>query len=72
MRHEIGTNVGIVWQAVAAESGKIAFEELLKATRLTKSQVLLALGWLARENKVSLNGDNGTIEAVVLYQERYF
>ena len=72
MRHEIGTNAGIVWQAVAAESGKIAIEELLKATRLTKSQVLLALGWLARENKVSLNGDNGTIEAVVLYQERYF
>ena len=72
MRHEIGTNAGIVWQAVAAESGKIAFEELLKATRLTKSQALLALGWLARENKVSLKGDNGTIEAVVLYQERYF
>ena len=72
MRHEIGTNAGIIWQTIAAKNGRITFKELLEPTGLTESQALLSLGWLEREDKVSLHGENGTIEAVTLYQERYF
>lgn len=72
MRHEIGTNAGIIWQTIAAKNGRITFKELLETTGLTESQALLSLGWLEREDKVSLHGENGTIEAVTLYQERYF
>lgn len=72
MRHEIGKNDGIVWQTIAARNGRITFEELLKVTDLTESQLLLSLGWLEREDKVSLHGDNGNIEAVTLYQEMYY
>ena len=72
MRHEIGKNAGIVWQKIAARNGRITFEELLKVTDLTESQLLLSLGWLEREDKVSLHGDNGNIEAVTLYQEMYY
>lgn len=72
MKHEIGTNAGIVWQAVSAKKGSIIFNELLRTTKLTESQALLALGWLEREDKVSLHGYNGIIEVVTLYQEKYF
>lgn len=72
MRHEIGKNAGIIWQTIAARNGRITFEELLKVTDLTESQLLLSLGWLEREDKVSLHGDNGNIEAVTLYQEKYY
>ena len=72
MRHEIGKNAGIIWQTIAARNGRITFEELLKVTDLTESQLLLSLGWLEREDKVSLHGDNGSIEAVTLYQEMYY
>lgn len=72
MRHEIGTNAGIVWQTISANNGRISFEDLQKATQLSKSQTLLALGWLEREDKVSLHGDKGFIEAITLYQENYF
>lgn len=72
MKHEIGTNAGIIWQTITARNGRVSFEELLNATGLTKSQALLSLGWLEREDKVSLHGKNGIIEAVTLYQEKYF
>lgn len=72
MKHEIGTNAGIIWQTITARNGRVSFEELLNATGLTKSQALLSLGWLEREDKVSLPGENGIIEAVTLYQEKYF
>lgn len=72
MRHEIGTNAGIVWQTISANNGRISFDELLKATQLSKTQILLSLGWLEREDKVSLHGDNGIIEAITLYKENYF
>ncbi len=72
MRHEIGTNAGIIWHAVIANEGRTTFRELIKTTGLTESQALLSLGWLEREGKVSLHGDKGIIEAVLLYQEKYF
>ena len=72
MRYEIGKNAGIIWQTITARNGRVSFEELLNATGLTKSQALLSLGWLEREDKVSLHGESGTIEVVTLYQEKYF
>ncbi len=72
MRHEIGTNAGIIWHAVIANEGRTTFREQIKTTGLTESQALLSLGWLEREGKVSLHGDKGIIEAVLLYQEKYF
>ena len=72
MRYEIGKNAGIIWQTIAAKNGRISFDELLSITGLTKSQALLLLGWLEREDQVSIHGENGIIEAVTLYQEKYF
>lgn len=72
MRYEIGKNAGFIWQTIAAKNGRISFDELLSITGLTKSQALLSLGWLEREDQVSIHSESGTIETVTLYQEKYF
>ena len=48
MRYEIATNAGIVWQTIDTNNGQVTYKELLKATGLTETQTLLALGWLVR------------------------
>lgn len=72
MRYEIATNAGIVWQTIDTNNGQVTYKELLKATGLTETQALLALGWLVREDKVTLQKDGEAIDAVTLYQERYY
>ena len=72
MRYEIATNAGIVWQTIDTNNGQVTYKELLKATGLTETQTLLALGWLVREDKVTLQRDGEAIDAVTLYQERYY
>lgn len=48
----IGNNAGLVWSAL--EKGEMSLKALKKATKLNDKTVWAALGWLARESKVSL------------------
>lgn len=52
-KNRIGKNAGIVWHALNAE-GKLSTYELCRKTGLTFEEVVLAIGWLARENKIIL------------------
>jgi hypothetical protein len=47
----IGKNAGIVWQ-VLNNTYEMSFEKLLDQSGLSRDEVLLAIGWLARENKI--------------------
>ena len=47
----IGSNAGLIWAAL--ENGEMEIKSLKKATKLTEKDLNLALGWLAREGKVS-------------------
>ena len=47
----IGSNAGLIWAAL--ENGEMEVKSLKKATKLTEKDLSLALGWLAREGKVS-------------------
>lgn len=50
----IGTNAGLVWNALNVKNGQTS-KELKKATKLKTDKVLYAaLGWLAREGKLSI------------------
>ncbi len=49
----IGTNAGLIWNALN-ESKSMNLKDLKKATKLKEKEAFLALGWLAREGKVSL------------------
>ena len=49
----IGTNAGLIWNALN-ENKTLSVKEIKKATKLKEKEAFLALGWLAREGKVSL------------------
>ncbi len=50
MKDKIGTNPGLVWNALLV--GNLDIKALKKATKLSEKDVYAALGWLAREDKV--------------------
>ena len=52
-KEEIGTNAGLVWQAL--QNGEQNVKAVKKSTKLTEKDLNLALGWLAREGKVNFN-----------------
>jgi len=54
MDHEIGEAAGRIWQVLDSNNGKIAVSKLKTATKLQPNMMYLALGWLAREDKVSI------------------
>lgn len=49
----IGTNAGIIWNALNEKNGQ-TIKELRKSTKLKEKPVYAALGWLAREAKIEL------------------
>ena len=59
----IGTWAGQVWNALN-ESGKLTVKGLKKATKLKEKELYAALGWLAREGKVSMYEVDADIEVV--------
>ena len=50
MKDKIGTNAGLVWNALLV--GNLDIKALKKATNLNDKDVYAALGWLAREDKI--------------------
>lgn len=57
---KIGENAGKVWKALN-EKGPLNLSALKKATKLDDRQLYLALGWLAREDKVDFKQDRNQI-----------
>lgn len=53
MIERIGTNAGKVW-TVLDEAGRLNVKEVKKTTKLTDKDLYAAIGWLAREGKISL------------------
>ena len=47
----IGTNAGAVWTALH-EKGEMDLTKLKKETKLSETEIVAAIGWLAREGKV--------------------
>ena len=55
-----GENAGLIWNAL--QGGALTLKALKKATKLKNDELYLALGWLAREGKVSFTeGEDLTI-----------
>ena len=51
---QIGESAGAVWRVLDA-NGPLSMAQLVKKVELPKDQVLLALGWLAREEKLEFD-----------------
>ena len=61
----VGANAGKVWHALNG----ISIPELARKVNLSVESTALAVGWLARENKVVIERKNGLIE---IYNEGHF
>ena len=61
MEAQIGEAAGKVWQALHT-GGPMGKEQIRKATRLSSDLLNHAIGWLARESKLTFEkGKNGVI-----------
>ena len=69
-KYEIGNTAGLVWQ-VLNRKGKLSFEQLQEETLLDAESVATAIGWLAREDKIDFDEQNGII-CFYVYNERYY
>jgi hypothetical protein len=54
MKEKIGNDAGLIWN-VLHEKGTKGVKELKKLTKLTEKDIYAAIGWLAREEKLSFN-----------------
>ena len=57
---KIGLNAGLVWRKLN-ENGSFPIQELARKLGLGAEDTALAIGWLARENKVYLERKNGVL-----------
>ena len=57
----IGTNAGLVWNALD-KLGKMDVKQLKKATKIrTEKDLYAALGWLAKEEKLTFAYEDNTL-----------
>ena len=57
---KIGLNAGLVWRKLN-ENGSFPIQKLARKLDLGAEDTALAIGWLARENKVYLERKNGVL-----------
>ena len=53
---KIGENAGLIWNAL--QGGALTTKALKKATKLKEADLNMALGWLAREDKIEIAVDD--------------
>lgn len=61
----IGSFAGLVWNALN-EAGALGVKQLKKVTKLKDKEVFAALGWLARENKVTIIPDEADEKELIV------
>ena len=71
IKNQIGTNAGVVWTTLNASNSKLSINDLQDKTQLTEVDILIAVGWLAREGKVVIF-DEGGIMYFSTYHEMYY
>ena len=60
---KIGENAGLVWGAL--QNGALDLKALKKATKLKNDELAFALGWLAREGKLTFAEKEGELSVAL-------
>lgn len=50
-KNDIGINAGTIWHLLA-DKGVLSISQICEYTNSEEASVMLALGWLSRENKI--------------------
>lgn len=61
MNEKIGSSAGAVWQFLSGAVEPSSVIKIKTGLSLSNSEVFLALGWLARENKIVMEAKDNTI-----------
>jgi Winged helix-turn-helix domain (DUF2582) len=54
---QIGETAGVIWHLLD-EKGPLSLAQVVKQTGEARDLVMLALGWLAREDKIVIDGES--------------
>lgn len=73
MKSDIGINAGSIWHLLSVK-GKLSIRQIGEYTHYKDSFILMAIGWLSRENKILVSDRNGTlyIELNIVRSEIYY
>ncbi len=64
MMNEVCKAPGQVWEYLSGK-GECSVSKIKKETKMPDSLIYIGLGWLAKEEKVVLRRDGGTIRAAL-------
>ncbi len=53
---EIGLTAGEIWHHLDAHEGKASLKDIISDIKISNETILMALGWLAREGYVLIEG----------------
>ena len=56
MKEIVGGYAGLIWRALEGKNA-LSRKEIKKVTKLRDNEVYLGLGWLVREDKINVTGD---------------
>jgi hypothetical protein len=74
LKDDIRINAGVIW-SLLAEKGALSLRKIGELTSFRESYLYLAIGWLAREDKIRFFDDGGTTCVELIGQsvpEMYF
>ncbi|KOH46231.1 winged helix-turn-helix domain-containing protein [Sunxiuqinia dokdonensis] len=66
IKADIGNTAGRIWQYLD-KNGESTLADIKRDLMLRGSAVRMALGWLARENKIFFYGDEDNLSIILLY-----
>jgi len=66
IKAQIGINAGKIWQFLD-QNGESSISEIRRALSMKNTDVRMALGWLARENKIFFFEEEENLRVVLLY-----
>ena len=68
----IGENAGIIWRLLQSESRKWDYQEIKKETGLSDRDINTAIGWLAREGKLTIDETKVGRRNVIYIELNYY
>lgn len=54
LQEKAGNIAGLIWNAIADANASLTFKQIKKATKLSEKDFNLGIGWLLREDKLSV------------------
>ena len=68
IKKEIGTNAGRIWEYLHIQKKEVSIPEFKKKLKITDWDLYLALGWLAREDKIFITQNEGGGFSIKLWE----